>query len=182
MQRPDRMDKTPSGEPPVVLPEPAAGDHEQEQYERLRFGVAFRDLGCYGVASSTEHQATFTSYLLSAAKILPSLLSKAKSSHVSILQHFDGLVLPGEMLLVLGRPGSGCSTFLKTLAGDTHGFQIHDRAIIRYNCELMTSTLVPFAIDSYSSRPNSFNLTRLYHSNSVSGYAPTLQGRVHVPR
>lgn len=34
----------------------------------------------------------------------------------NILEDFTGIVKPGEMLLVLGRPGSGCSTFLRTLA------------------------------------------------------------------
>lgn len=34
----------------------------------------------------------------------------------AILTDFTGLVNPGEMLLVLGRPGSGCSTFLRTTA------------------------------------------------------------------
>jgi len=33
-----------------------------------------------------------------------------------LLSNFTGLVRPGEMLLVLGRPGSGCSTFLRTAA------------------------------------------------------------------
>ncbi|KAF8206136.1 P-loop containing nucleoside triphosphate hydrolase protein [Mycena galopus ATCC 62051] len=37
----------------------------------------------------------------------------------NILEGFSGLVRPGEMLLVLGRPGSGCSTLLKTLANQT---------------------------------------------------------------
>lgn len=34
-----------------------------------------------------------------------------------ILREFNGLLKPGEMMLVVGRPGSGCSTLLKTLAG-----------------------------------------------------------------
>lgn len=33
-----------------------------------------------------------------------------------ILKSLNGLVQPGEMVLVLGRPGSGCSTFLKIIA------------------------------------------------------------------
>lgn len=41
-------------------------------------------------------------------------------------------MLPGEMLLVLGRPGSGCSTFLKALSGDTRGFEIEDKVAINY--------------------------------------------------
>ncbi|KAL2127450.1 hypothetical protein VTI74DRAFT_10703 [Chaetomium olivicolor] len=36
--------------------------------------------------------------------------------HKTILHSFTGLVRPGEMLLVLGRPGSGCSTFLRAAA------------------------------------------------------------------
>ncbi|ODO07726.1 hypothetical protein I350_03300 [Cryptococcus amylolentus CBS 6273] len=34
-----------------------------------------------------------------------------------LLKDFSGLVKAGEMMLVVGRPGSGCSTFLKALAG-----------------------------------------------------------------
>ncbi|KAL9596515.1 MAG: hypothetical protein Q9219_005736 [cf. Caloplaca sp. 3 TL-2023] len=39
-----------------------------------------------------------------------------KSSTRRILNDFTGLVKPGEMLFVLGRPGSGCSSFLRTAA------------------------------------------------------------------
>jgi ABC-type multidrug transport system ATPase subunit len=39
-----------------------------------------------------------------------------------ILKDFSGLLRPGEMMLVLGRPGSGCSTFLKTLSGLTGAY------------------------------------------------------------
>lgn len=36
--------------------------------------------------------------------------------HKTILHNLSGVVRPGEMLLVLGRPGSGCSTFLRAAA------------------------------------------------------------------
>lgn len=39
-----------------------------------------------------------------------------------ILKDFSGIVKPGEMMLVIGRPGSGCTTFLKTLAGQTDAY------------------------------------------------------------
>lgn len=39
-----------------------------------------------------------------------------------VIRGFSGLLRPGEMMLVLGRPGSGCSTFLKTLAGLTGAY------------------------------------------------------------
>lgn len=34
----------------------------------------------------------------------------------TLLHDFSGTIGAGEMLLVIGRPGSGCTTFLKTLA------------------------------------------------------------------
>ena len=34
----------------------------------------------------------------------------------------DGDAKPGEMVLVLGRPGSGCSTFLKAIGSQRGGF------------------------------------------------------------
>jgi hypothetical protein len=40
----------------------------------------------------------------------------------TILFKSSGLLKPGEMCLVLGRPGSGCSTFLKTIANQREGF------------------------------------------------------------
>jgi ATP-binding cassette subfamily G (WHITE) protein 2 (SNQ2) len=39
-----------------------------------------------------------------------------------ILQNFNGVARPGEMVLVLGRPGSGCSTFLKAIANQREGY------------------------------------------------------------
>lgn len=40
----------------------------------------------------------------------------------SILQDSHGCVKPGEMLLVLGRPGSGCTTLLKMLSNRREGY------------------------------------------------------------
>ncbi|KFX86808.1 hypothetical protein V490_08828 [Pseudogymnoascus sp. VKM F-3557] len=39
--------------------------------------------------------------------------ANSKGKTTNILSDFTGLVRPGEMLFVLGRPGSGCSTFLR---------------------------------------------------------------------
>lgn len=37
----------------------------------------------------------------------------------TILSYLSGIVKPGEMLLVLGSPGSGCSSFLRTIANQS---------------------------------------------------------------
>ena len=46
-----------------------------------------------------------------------------KEPKKTILHGVSGLVKEGEMLLVLGRPGAGCSTLLKTLGGHTYGYE-----------------------------------------------------------
>lgn len=47
---------------------------------------------------------------------------KAASAGKLLLHRFNGSAEPGEMVLVLGRPGSGCSTFLKNIANQRGGF------------------------------------------------------------
>ena len=51
---------------------------------------------------------------------------------IQILRDFEGLARSGEMLVVLGRPGAGCSTLLKTISGETHGFYIDEGSQINY--------------------------------------------------
>jgi ABC-type multidrug transport system fused ATPase/permease subunit len=48
--------------------------------------------------------------------------SRHKAPLRTILDNSSGCVKPGEMLLVLGRPGSGCTTLLKLLANKRKGY------------------------------------------------------------
>ena len=50
-----------------------------------------------------------------------------------ILRNFDGVLKSGEMLVVLGRPGSGCSTLLKSITGEMHGLDLDKKSEIHYN-------------------------------------------------
>ena len=50
-------------------------------------------------------------------KSLTSGAFRKKTPQHDILQNFNGYAKPGEMVLVLGRPGAGCSTLLKKLSG-----------------------------------------------------------------
>jgi ATP-binding cassette subfamily G (WHITE) protein 2 (SNQ2) len=59
---------------------------------------------------------------------MPSFLPKPKT----ILHKFDGAAKAGEMVLVLGRPGSGCSTFLKVIANERIGF-LHVNGDVSYS-------------------------------------------------
>ncbi|KAI1111027.1 ATP-binding cassette transporter [Nemania sp. NC0429] len=83
-----------------------------------RCDVVFRDLTVRG--SGIGHQEAPT--VLSALKNYPRKLNpstylsnKPKPSRV-LLQPMSGVLAGGEMLMVIGKPGSGCTTFLKTLA------------------------------------------------------------------
>ncbi|KAI0827349.1 pleiotropic drug resistance ABC transporter [Trametes gibbosa] len=87
----------------------------ESDIKRRELGVVFQDLRVVGVGASASFQPTFGSQLnpLNAVRGIQAALHPATRD---ILSGFDGVVRPGEMLLVLGRPGSGCSTLLKTLA------------------------------------------------------------------
>lgn len=61
---------------------------------------------------------------------------------IQILHDMEGLIRPGEMLLVLGRPRSGCSMFLKALTGEIRGFEISKEAEIKYQGGKTPSSLV----------------------------------------
>lgn len=45
-----------------------------------------------------------------------------KGTEVTLLNNFRGVVKPGEMVLVLGKPGSGCTTFLKSITNQRYGY------------------------------------------------------------
>ncbi|KAJ4260012.1 Multidrug resistance protein [Fusarium falciforme] len=95
-------------------------------------GVAFRNLNVFGFGTDTDFQKSVGNIFLEAGTIAKKLLHD-KQRRVDILQDLEGLLHSGEMLAVLGPPGSGCSTFLKTIAGDTHGFHIDDGSEINYS-------------------------------------------------
>ena len=102
---------------------------ESNRHPPKAFGVAFENISVYGSKSSTDYQRTFGNYPAA-------LFSKAfghGKERVNILNGIDGLVHQGEMLLVLGRPGSGCSTLLKTIAGELRGLDIGGKSEISYN-------------------------------------------------
>ncbi|KAF5385059.1 hypothetical protein D9615_001097 [Tricholomella constricta] len=54
--------------------------------------------------------------------IAPFFPSKNKMPTRTILQKSSGVLKPGEMCLVLGCPGSGCTTFLKSIANQREEF------------------------------------------------------------
>ncbi|KAF4980544.1 hypothetical protein FZEAL_3479 [Fusarium zealandicum] len=103
---------------------------EQSEEEKTRHsGVIFRDLTVRGVGVGASLQPTVGDFFLGLPRTLAKLFTKgpkaalAKPPVRDLISNFDGCVRPGELLLVLGRPGSGCSTFLKAFCNQRAGFE-----------------------------------------------------------
>ncbi|KAJ5789156.1 uncharacterized protein N7518_006167 [Penicillium psychrosexuale] len=93
---------------------------DPERYPKRQAGLAFRNLSVHGFGSPTDYQKDVANSILQIGAVFRAMTGTGKQK-IQILRDFDGLVKSGEMLVVLGRPGSGCSTFLKTIAGDLNG-------------------------------------------------------------
>lgn len=105
---------------------------EDKQAHPLRtLGVSFSDLNVHGFGSDTDYQKSVGNVWLEALGLARKALGQ-KQRKIQILQNLDGLVEAGEMLVVLGPPGSGCSTFLKTIAGETYGFHVDKNSGINF--------------------------------------------------
>jgi ATP-binding cassette subfamily G (WHITE) protein 2 (PDR) len=103
-----------------------------EYHRKIQLGVNFRDLNVYGSSSSIPHQQTVASYILEIPKGLPGLFISHQKGRPLILQDFTGSVRSGDMSPVLGRPGSGCLCFRKSLAGETSRLEIDNEFYINY--------------------------------------------------
>lgn len=99
--------------------------HSEDEKTR-HVGLVFKNLTVKGMGLGAALQPTLSGPFLALPRLLKGLLGGKKAGRKppvrTILNDFTGCVRPGEMLLVLGRPGSGCSTFLKVLANQRYGF------------------------------------------------------------
>ena len=84
-------------------------------------GLTVRGFGGRANYVSTFPDAfvNFFDYITPVMKLLG--LGK-KPVEATLLHEFQGVCKPGEMVLVLGKPGSGCTTFLKSIANQRYGY------------------------------------------------------------
>jgi ABC-type multidrug transport system ATPase subunit len=95
-------------------------------------GLAFKSLNVYGDAPMANYQATIGGVGYAALDLMSHVVGRKKPKRVDILRDVEAVVNSGEMVCVLGPPGSGCSTLLKTIAGETYGFKVDSDSILNY--------------------------------------------------
>ncbi|KAF2790706.1 ABC transporter-like protein [Melanomma pulvis-pyrius CBS 109.77] len=95
-----------------------------------KVGVVWRNLTVKGVGSTASFVRTLPDAILGTFgpdlyRIVSGFFPVLKFGKVetrTLINDFSGVVRDGEMMLVLGRPGSGCSTFLKAIANNRESY------------------------------------------------------------
>ncbi|KAM0305961.1 hypothetical protein ACHAO8_011007 [Botrytis cinerea] len=104
---------------------------DPRRYPRRSAGFSFENLTVYTYRKPTDYQKNVANVVLELGAFARWLVGSGKQK-VQILKGFDGLIEHGEMLLVLGRPGSGVSSFLKTISGNTRGLFVEPDSDINH--------------------------------------------------
>ncbi|KFH46163.1 Brefeldin A resistance protein-like protein [Hapsidospora chrysogenum ATCC 11550] len=95
-----------------------------------KVGVVFENLTVKGVGSTATFVRTVPDAILGSfgpdlyrimSRFVPFLRSSSTPTR-TLIHDFTGCVRDGEIMLVLGRPGSGCSTFLKAVTNNRETF------------------------------------------------------------
>ncbi|KAL2054910.1 hypothetical protein ABVK25_004732 [Lepraria finkii] len=90
-----------------------------------KVGVVFKNLTVKGTGSTATSTKTLPDAILGTfgpdlyhltTRFVPALKFNKHEQLRTLCNDFTGIVRNGEMMLVLGRPGSGCTTFLKAIA------------------------------------------------------------------
>ncbi|SPJ89757.1 probable ABC1 transport protein [Fusarium torulosum] len=94
-------------------------------------GVCYQNLNVYGYGGASDYQGDVANVWLGLSDVFGKLTGRSRQ-RIDILRNFDGVVHAGEMLVVLGPPGAGCSTTLKTIAGELNGIYVDDGSYFNY--------------------------------------------------
>ncbi|KAJ5622871.1 ABC multidrug transporter atrF [Penicillium lividum] len=96
-----------------------------------KVGVVFKNLTVMGVQTGASFVRTLPHAVVGTfgpdlynviCRFVPQLQFGKKPPVRELISDFSGSIREGEMMLVLGRPGAGCTTFLKAIANDRQAF------------------------------------------------------------
>lgn len=91
-----------------------------------KVGVIYKNLTVQGIGSAASFVRTLPDAIIGTfgpdlyhivCRFVPALAAKTGETR-TLINDFTGCVRDGEMMLVLGRPGAGCSTFLKAISNN----------------------------------------------------------------
>jgi len=101
---------------------------DQSGIKRKKVGVVWEDLEVIGGGGLKINIRNFVSAIVEQF-LMPVLMilgwfgyKPFATKPKTILHSSSGVMKPGEMCLVIGRPGSGCSTFLKSITNQREGY------------------------------------------------------------
>ncbi|CCD25961.2 ATP-binding cassette transporter SNQ2 NDAI_0G01850 [Naumovozyma dairenensis CBS 421] len=97
-------------------------DANEQGIHIRKSGVTLEDVSAEGLDSSALEGATFGNILCLPLTIYKGIKARKNMKMRRILNNVNVLAKAGEMVLVLGRPGAGCSSFLKVTAGEIDQF------------------------------------------------------------
>ncbi|ERT01100.1 hypothetical protein HMPREF1624_02339 [Sporothrix schenckii ATCC 58251] len=103
----------------------------QDGHQFRTSGVCFQNMNVYGYGKPTDYQKDVFNVWLELAGLARRLVGGGQR-RIDILRNFDGVVRKGEMLVVLGPPGAGCTTTLKSIAGEMNGIFVDDKSYFNY--------------------------------------------------
>ncbi|KAF1360157.1 ABC drug exporter AtrF [Lizonia empirigonia] len=115
------------------------GDFMKEGYFEKRkdgksakkVGVVWKGLNVKGVGSTATFAKTVPDAIIGTfgpdlyrliTSFIPALRLRRHQQTRTLINDFSGVLKDGEMMLVLGRPGSGCSIFLKAIANNRESY------------------------------------------------------------
>jgi len=122
---------------PFDLAATLRGNKDEEEAAGIKskhVGVLWKDLTVSGIGGGKNYVKTFPDAFVSFFNVVETAMSilgvGKKGREFDILKNFRGVVKPGEMVLVLGRPGSGCTTFLKVISNQRYGYTKVDGEVL----------------------------------------------------
>jgi ATP-binding cassette, subfamily G (WHITE), member 2, SNQ2 len=96
-------------------------------------GVIWENLTVSGIGGVKNYVKTFPDAFIDFFNVFGTVknwFGTSRGREFDILKNFKGVAKPGEMVLVLGRPGSGCTTFLKVISNQRYGYTKVDGEIL----------------------------------------------------
>ncbi|KAK0494589.1 pleiotropic drug resistance ABC transporter [Armillaria luteobubalina] len=151
---------------------------DDAQVKARELGIVFRNLRVVGMGASSSHQPTLGT-VLDPRSIL-NIIQRIRHPPVrDIISGFEGVVRPGEMLLVLGRPGSGCSTLLKTLANQRAEYHAVE-GNVRYDSILPEELEKHYRGDVQYCPEDDIHFPTLTVEQTISFAAKTRSPRAHM--